>query len=223
MNPRRLALTLLYCVISVGCDSNVADKPTSTPATKSQSITTTTPSAPATKSQSSTTTTPSPPASEINQPNYEVAEVYADLRKQALRLKPESIGLNDADQSAVIAVLMETGYPEAVATLVAVVDGTASLYFSNGGGIIGGGEHESVRKVAKEFVSFSQKYVSQAALTKVFPLPQKDNVRVYMVTGDGVYTFNASENDLGDNRHPCSPVFHKGHELITAIREHTPE
>jgi len=29
---------------------------------------------------------------------------------------------------------METGYTQAVATLVGVVDGSVSLYFSNGGG-----------------------------------------------------------------------------------------
>jgi hypothetical protein len=39
---------------------------------------------------------------------------------------------------------METGYVEAVATLVGVADGTASLYFSNGGGFIGAATHANV-------------------------------------------------------------------------------
>jgi hypothetical protein len=45
----------------------------------------------------------------------------------------------------ILALLMETGYPEAVATLVAVADGTSSLYFSNGGGFIGVGTPAGVR------------------------------------------------------------------------------
>ena len=156
-------------------------------------------------------------------PDYEVADIYTDLRNQALQLKPEPIGQNVADESAVYAVLIETGYPEAVATLIAVADGTASLYFSNGGGIIGGGEHESVRKVSGEFMTLAQQFVSHSTLTETFPLPRKNNVRSYLVTRGGVYTFEALEDDLGYGRHPCSALFHKGHELITAIREHTPE
>ncbi|MDP6633698.1 MAG: ribosomal protein L7/L12 [Phycisphaerae bacterium] len=155
--------------------------------------------------------------------NYEAAEVYTRLRNQALQLEPGAIGLSNTDQSDVIAVLMETGYPEAVATLVAIADGAASLYFSNGGGIVGAGEYEPVRQASKTFIKFSQGFVTQAALTEAFPLPQKGNVRVYLVTGGGVYTFKASEDDLGGGRHACSALFHKGHELIAAIRKHTPE
>ena len=159
----------------------------------------------------------------MSQPDYEVAEIYNDLRNQVLQLNPDVIGQADGDESTVLAVLMETGYPEAVATLVAVSDGTASLYFSNGGGIIGGGEHEPVRKVCGEFVTFAQNFVPKSEMTDTFPLPKQDNVRCYLVTRAGVYTFEALQDDLGNERHPCSPLFHKGHELITAIRKHTPE
>jgi hypothetical protein len=123
----------------------------------------------------------------------------------------------------VFAVLMETGYPEAVATLLAVADGTVSLYFSNGGGIIGGGEHEPIRKVSRELITLAQSCVPNSNLADSFPLPKPGYVRCYLVTDGGVHTFEAPEEDLGYERHPCSPLFHKGHELITAIREHTPE
>lgn len=155
--------------------------------------------------------------------DYEVADIYTDLRNQVLQHKPEAISQIVADESAVHAVLIDIGYPEAVATLIAVADGTASLYFSNGGGIIGGGEHEPVRKVSGEFITLAQQFVSHSTLIDTFPLPKKNNVRCYLVTRGGVYTFEALEDDLGYGRHPCSALFHKGHELITAIREHTPE
>lgn len=159
----------------------------------------------------------------MKQHNYEVADVYNGLRDQVLQLKADAIGQTDTAQSKVFAVLMETGYPEAVATLVAVGDGSASLYFSNGGGIIGGGEHEPVRKVCGEFLMLAQDFVSKSNTTDVFPLPRKGNVRCYLVTRGAVYTFEAPEDDLGYERHPCSPLFHKGHELIAAIRQNTPE
>jgi hypothetical protein len=201
----RLA-TLVVCAITVGCDTHAPSSTISTPDKKSQPRI----SAP-TK------------AATMNEPNYEVAEIYTGLRNQVLHLNPDTVGHPNLNQSTVFAVLMETAYPEAVATLVAVLDGTVSLYFSNGGGIIGGGEHQPVRKVCAEFITLAHQYVAHSTLTDTFPLPKKDHVRCYLVTSGGVYTFEAPEDDLGYERHPCSPLFHKGHELITAIREHTPE
>jgi len=107
--------------------------------------------------------------------------------------------------------------------LVGIADGSASLYFSSGGGIIGGGKHEPVRKVCAEFLTLAQDFVSISNIVDAFPLPKEGNVRCYLVTRGGVYTFEATEEDLGYERHPCSPLFYKGHELITAIRENTPE
>jgi hypothetical protein len=63
-----------------------------------------------------------------------VADVYVGLRQQVLRLTPDQLGNRVPTDAPILALLMETAYPEAVATLVAVADGSASLYFSNGGG-----------------------------------------------------------------------------------------
>jgi hypothetical protein len=150
---------------------------------------------------------------------YEIAPIYADLRKQVLSLAPSDL----KGDSALFAVLMETGYPEAVATLVAVSDGSVSLYFSNGGGIIGAGEHDAVRRVAQAFLSSAEAFVPQASITKSFPLPSRGNVRFYFVTAKGTYTIEAVEDDLGNRRHPFSPLFHQAHDLIAAIREHAPQ
>jgi hypothetical protein len=151
--------------------------------------------------------------------SYAVAEIYSDLRGQVLGLTWD--GAPDVG-TAPVAVLMETGYAEAVATLVAVSDGTVSLYFSNGGGIIGAGEHEVVRGVADSFLADAASYTARASPTAEFPLPSRGRVRFYLVTPGGVYTADALEGDLGAERHAFSPLFFRGHELITAIREHAP-
>jgi hypothetical protein len=156
---------------------------------------------------------------EVMKRDYEIADIYANLRDQVLRWQPESTDR----QSTLIAVLMETGYPEAVATLVVVSEGAVSLYFSNGGGIIGAGEHDAVRRVAQTFLSSAEGYVSQASRTESFPLPARGNVRFYFITTPGTYTVEVLEEDLGYERHSFSPLFHLGHELITVIRAHTPE
>src|SRR5262245_49833724 len=109
-----------------------------------------------------------------NPGGYTVADIYIDLRRQVLGLTPQSAA---APTATVVAVLMETGYPEAVATLVAVSDGSVSLYFSNGGGIIGAGEHAPVRSVAAKFLASAAAYVPRASLAGQFPLPSCGRVR----------------------------------------------
>jgi hypothetical protein len=206
MNGCHLVPILLLCPIAIGCDRDTSNTPNVTPIGDLE------------------TSKPLPTGTKnMAESDYEVADIYTDLRNQVLHLQADAIGLNEADQSTVIAVLMETGFPEAVATLVGTANGSASLYFSNGGGIIGGGEHEVVRKVCVDFISTAQHYVSRSALTDTFPLPKEDYVRCYLVTPGGIYSFEALEDDLGNERHLCSELFLKGHELITAIREYTPE
>jgi hypothetical protein len=118
---------------------------------------------------------------------------------------------------------METGYPEAVVTLLATADGTTSLYFSNGGGIIGAGQHASVRSTASTLLHLAAQHASCMAETDEFPLPTEGRVRFYLITSGRVLTAEAAELDLGYHRATLSPVFHQAHAVIAAIREHSPQ
>jgi hypothetical protein len=147
---------------------------------------------------------------------YKVAGAYQGLRQQILELKSEQLGISTTE--AVLAVMMETGYPEAVATLVAVVDGSASLYFSNGGGIIGAGESPEPNAAARRVVAKAAEFRTACILTNEFPLPRKAYTRFYIVTPKGILTSEGKEDDLGNGRHSMSPLFHMAHELITQMR-----
>lgn len=149
--------------------------------------------------------------------------MYSDLRNRILTLQPDSLGVAP-DSNEPLAVLMETGYPEAVASLVCVADGSASLYFSNGGGIVGSGEHEAVNATARSFIEASEAYRDAFEPTRVYPLPKQGGIRFYIVTASAVLaTPQVAEDDLGNMREHLSPLFQKGHDVITAIREHAPE
>lgn len=149
--------------------------------------------------------------------DYKVAEAYSGLRNMVLTTKPEAIGLKPA-MGEVWGILMETGYPEAVVSLVALADGTVSIYFSNGGGIIGLGPHPGPQRVGKAFLALAQQYSKSATATNKYPLPNTTYTRFYFLTGSGVTTVEAKEEDFGYGRHQMSPLFHKGHELISEIR-----
>ena len=146
---------------------------------------------------------------------YEAAEIYTDLREQVLALRPGDLaGVGDGP----LAAMMETGYPEAVATLVAVADGTTSLYFSNGGGIIGGGEHPQVREAARRWLDAVADALESMSPQDEFPLPEEGMTQFVVVTADGRRGAAATEDDLGHGRHDLSPLFHAGHDVITELR-----
>jgi hypothetical protein len=152
---------------------------------------------------------------------YEIADAYLGLREIALKVKASDAGKPNAGDSEVLAVLMETGYPEAVVSLVAIADGTTSLYFSNGGGVIGAGAASAVSRASKELASAAQGYLSQASKAESTPLPGNGRVVFYFVTPKGTFTAEGAEEELGNNRLAFSKLFHQAHEVIAAIREHS--
>lgn len=146
--------------------------------------------------------------------NYAPADIYTKLRGQALGVTAKSLGVSDG----VHGVVMETGYPEAVVTLVAMADGAASLYFSNGGGIIGAGEHERPKVAARSLIAFAAHNLEGFVPTTSTPLPDPGRTRFYVLADRGIFTAEASEVDLGENRHSLSPLFYSAQELITEMR-----
>jgi hypothetical protein len=146
--------------------------------------------------------------------DYEQADIYRDLRSQALGLDAQTL----EPRNGIFALLMETGYEDAVVTVVATADGSTSMYFSNGGGTIGAGEYEQVRKVVFETLSETRKFVDELDLTESYPLPTPGQTRFYAVTDGGVLTGVAPEDLLGNEKHELSALFHQVHKLIAYVR-----
>ena len=149
----------------------------------------------------------------VASPDYAPAEVYCGLRDQALRMAA-------AQGTGPVAALMETGYPGAVATLVAMADGTTSVYLSTGGGVIGAGTHPPVATAAAAFLKAAAEHVGHMEPATAYPLPLPNCTRFYVLTATGTFTAEAGDDDLGHNREPLSPVFHLAHAVISAVREH---
>lgn len=107
----------------------------------------------------------------------ELADVYIGLRRQILELQSADAGIVPADAAgAVWRAMMETAYPNGVATLVCVADGTTSLYTSTGGGMIGAGGHPSVVAANHAFREAISSHVGQLAPEPVADLPRPGNV-----------------------------------------------
>jgi hypothetical protein len=147
-----------------------------------------------------------------------VADVFSELRERALRLTPDQLGDAVPTEAPILALLMETGYPEAVGTLVAVADGTTSLYFSNGGGFVGAGTHPTVADASRKWLEAGNTFLPALSDVPEPPLPDVDTTQFVAVTPDGLRGAVAPDDDLGGNRHALSPLFHSAHEVITQIR-----
>jgi hypothetical protein len=156
-------------------------------------------------------------------PKPDPADVIRGLREQALTLDPATLKLTPTPgRPHVWGVLMETGYEQAAASLVAFADGTTSLYLSNGGGVIGAGEHAAVRQASEGLLSAAESHVGRFAPVPDTALPPPGRVRFVIRTFNGTLGAEVAEADLGGGAHPLSAVFFAAHGVITAIRETTP-
>ena len=146
--------------------------------------------------------------------------IYLALRGKLLETDPASVGLvPSTDGRRVWAVVMDTAFPEGVASLVVVADGTTSLYTSTGGGTIGAGTHESVAVVSRAFLDRVDGALDLLVPASSFPLPTTGRVRFCVLTFDGGRTAEADEQDLGEGRHPLSGLFLSGHDVLTELHE----
>jgi hypothetical protein len=150
------------------------------------------------------------------------SDVFRGLRNRALTVTAPELGLEPDPAAPIQGVIMETGYPEAVATFVCLGDGAVSLYLSTGGGVIGGGQHESVRAACLEMLQITNRYAPDflAACKQVstFPLPETGEVFFYLLAGDAVHLAKCREDALAAQRDPFSALFNNCQAVLTEVR-----
>ena len=142
----------------------------------------------------------------------------------ALGVDPATIAVTEgAPWGGAAMAAMELSQATAIATIVAVADGTVSMYLSTGGGVLGAGSHAVVRAAADRFRTVAADSRGLLERTEEFPLPEPGHVRFHVRTGDGAYSGGAAEAALRIGRHPLSPLHDAGQDLLTEIRLSTPQ
>jgi hypothetical protein len=150
-------------------------------------------------------------------------DVYRDLRNRALHVTTVELGLQPDRSAPIHAVIMETGDEGSVSTFACFRDGTVSLYFSTGGGVVGGGQHESVRNACFEMLSitneYAQDFIAACQRVSTFALPGDGEVFFYLITSDGVYQAQCIEDVLAEQRDPFSALFNNCHAVMSEVRQ----
>ena len=115
-------------------------------------------------------------------------------------------------------VLMDWGMQGGTATVVALSDGSASVYFSTGGGYIGGKGQEPIRMAAQKAVEIAKLVELPAQPTTTFPLPERHGVFFYLLSDAGVFMFRTSEQELSSRQHPLGELGDSMQGVITQYR-----
>lgn len=142
-----------------------------------------------------------------------------DLRASLLLLDPADVGIApSADLPRVWGALMEIGTANGAASLAMIADGTTSLYTSTGGGIIGGGAHDAVVRASIAFLRTLEGQLDSFGPDADDSLPGPGEIVFRALTFSGRLAVAAEEAELADRRHPQSPLFFAGHDVLTQLR-----
>ena len=159
-------------------------------------------------------------AASAHAPTVSPSAMSSDLRAMVFNLSPKEIGITpNSFHQRVWGIVMETGLRSGYYTLVALADGTTSLYYSTGGGIIGAGEHASVRAASTQFIESANSFAEHAKPVGSHPPPSQGNTVFYLLTFNGVLSYTAPEQALGEHRDSFSGLFYAGQAVITELRK----
>jgi len=149
----------------------------------------------------------------------EPVEIYTQLRNAILNLDPEQFGLSSHNGTPQVwGMLMEMGLPEAAVTLVVVAEGTTSLYFGNGGGILGGGTHPSVAEASRACLAQALVDLPAFQPAQDFPLPEVKQVNFILLTFEGAFSAGVPIAVVDGGLHPLARLWACGQEMITQLR-----
>lgn len=147
------------------------------------------------------------------------APIYYNLRQAVLTLNPTEAGLiQDSRKDFIWGVIMETGYPGATMTLITLADGTTSLYFSNGSGFIGCGQHPNVKRASQDLNRSAVGFLRQMDQVKTCELPKPGRVRFHVLTLNEIYSADCDLQALEAGNDPLSRLFQAAQGVITQIR-----
>jgi hypothetical protein len=150
-----------------------------------------------------------------NQP----AAVYLNLRQMILSLSPGKAGLLPTPSTPhVWGMLMEMGYPEGTATLVMLTDGTTSLYYSHGGGMLGCGTAPAVTEATLTCLETAEGYLPQMRPARDFSLPAPWRICFYVLTFQGVFSAEGPEVELNGGEHPFCGLYIAAQAVLTQVR-----
>jgi hypothetical protein len=136
------------------------------------------------------------------------ANPLAGLRDLALHGTRDNFGLGSGvSPNQPFVVVADWGDAQGATTMVAVADGSASVYRSDGGGSMGGGQaHPEIHAAALKAIEVATAVQPSMQRTSEYPPAGPGKVSFYLVTDAGVFTATAAQDELAANRSTYSAL-----------------
>ena len=145
--------------------------------------------------------------------------VGRELRKAFLTMPSERAGIERSSEfPRVWGVVMDWPIGQEIATLVALADGSASVYTTGTFGIIGGIGHKDVRTAAKALVKKADEYYDVSSPNSDLSYPGLDHVRFYFRTFGGTRVVEVPLVTVMDERGRHSDLFGLAQNVIGQLR-----
>jgi hypothetical protein len=146
----------------------------------------------------------------------ELDPAFRSLRDRVLGLTAEDLGTLAPEP--VWAALLEIGFPEGSASLVVAVDGTTSLYYSTGGGVLGTGEFAEVRLAARTFLLTAAESLSALEKSAPPPPPGDGRLQFLILTAEGLWRAETTPEAIEAEAHPLAALSRAGQQVLGRIR-----
>jgi hypothetical protein len=149
----------------------------------------------------------------------EISSQYINLRKLALSLNKNKRAkeLKKSDKGC-LATAMEIKMNENYAFVVGVMDGGASIYFSNGSGILGTTDTQALSPKIQWMLSRFETQYESFQEEKAKDLPDDGQVKFYWINEEKVIATEAPLEALEKKENDLWPLYQASHELISAVR-----
>ena len=152
-------------------------------------------------------------------PTAAAVERYLALREVAFSTKSEDVEVQakpGAEQ--VYGVIVEFEGDGGLATAVGFASGDASVYYSTGGGRIGGRRIALVAAAARSLVNQAQVQLNDLPGVQQYPAPEPGRVRVYALTTAGLRGAEESRADIEDPKDRLASLFAGAQKIVSEFR-----
>lgn len=118
----------------------------------------------------------------------------------------------------ITAIIIDIGSKKAGVSLLCIADGTCSLYFEKGGGVIGTGTHKNVSYTARIFMDRITQLIENPTDTFDLDFPKNNVFSIKILTTDSKYQITGKiTNNLPDNT-ISNTAFILANDVITQMR-----
>ena len=161
--------------------------------------------------------------SKQHQSNDESPDAYHGLRSMALDAVARGLVATSPEHGDVAGIIVDIPAKGGFVTIVGLADGTASMYTSVGGGMLGAGAHATVMAAVEQALAEAQRNIGLFESPDDHGLPPAGSVRFHVLTSpEGRCADVPADAFWGREAHRLMPVITTVQHLITALSAVSP-